>query len=502
MNRTAYFQSMLDPAEYARLKKPETVSALLASSLLQYPDAYAYRWPGHSVSYAEFARDVARTRGFLCNLLPQKGAHVGLLLGNNYSFARLFFAVVSAGYTAVLFPAATPTDALSAWLKKYDAACLIHDEGTAPAAAAVQTDVPVLFAKDCFVDEETPAASWLCAETPAAILFSGGTTGAPKGALLTHGALMRGAYNGALADKKVFGLRYLLLIPLTHVFGLVRNALTAFLTASSLFFCEDMKQLPAALSEAKPTTLVLVPALADMLFRLSRMYGAALFGGALTTVIAGGAPVPPELIRRYASIGIRMLPGYGLTETANLVSGNGDPEHKPSSVGVPYPAQELRIVDGELLVRGDHLLRCYYGDPEETAAAFLNGFFRTGDLARFDEDGYLYIIGCSKNIIVRENGENVSPEMLEAHVNAIPFVQDSLVYESINAHGQKVLVVEVLPEAGAVRAMGVPDPGKAIRAAVDGINTSLPAHARIQTVIVRTEDFPRSPSLKIIRPKR
>jgi len=326
-------------------------------------------------------------------------------------------------------------------------------------------------------------------------LNTGGTTGTPKGALLSNGALMRGTQNGGYGLGKAFYHRYYAMIPFIHVFGLVRNLLTACYTGSLLYLCANMKAFMKDLPAAKPDTMVLVPALAELLYTIASAYGMGALGGNLRYIICGGAPVSPELIAKFDKLGVSVCPGYGLTETANLVSGNGDFLTHSTSVGMPYPNQELKLVDGELWIKGDNLFNCYYNDPAQTAAAFDDGWFKTGDLAKFDEDGRLYIVGRTKNLIILDNGENVSPEELEALVDEIPFVRDCLVYEDKNDFGAQVIAVEVLPHENT----GISDVEAAFKAALVEINRKLPRYMQIDKVAIRTTDFARSGSMKIIR---
>ena len=169
-------------------------------------------------------------------------------------------------------------------------------------------------------------------EDPCAVLFTGGTTGKSKGALLSHRALMAGTKNGCYGIRSVFGQRYFLVLPLTHVFGLIRNLMTSLYTGSTLYICRDTKNMFREMAAFRPTILVLVPALAEMALNLSRQFGRNLLGEEMKTIICGAAFVPPYLIREYKKLGISLFPGYGLTESANLVSGNPTPLEKPESV--------------------------------------------------------------------------------------------------------------------------------------------------------------------------
>ena len=239
-------------------------------------------------------------------------------------------------------------------------------------------------------------------EAPAAIFFTGGTTGAPKGAVLPHRALMRGAFNGCFAPgSQLFGHVTIGFLPLSHVFGLIAGTLGKLMCGALWYSAEDMKAAIGKLPVIRPTVLVLVPGLVEVLVGLTKMYGPQFLGGRLKTIISGAANVPPKLMEEFKQFGINVLAGYGMTEGANLTSGNADTDTRPTSVGKIYPEQEVKLVDGEIWFRGDNVFLGYYGDPEQTAATLTpDGWLMTGDLGYKDDEGYLFITGrkkCSKS---------------------------------------------------------------------------------------------------------
>jgi len=498
MDSSTYFKDLMDEGEFEKLVYIPTIAGMLSDSARRFADREAAAWAGGVRTYRELDGDVAAARGFLKKNGIKPGDHIALAFKNEYDFVRLFYAVTTLGCTAVLFPVQLPPPAVIGSLKKFEAKMLLFTPEIAATVEPARTacpDVKFFSAGDVTDTGKAPAENHIEKSTPAAIVFTGGTTGTPKGALLSNGALMRGAQYGSYVCGEAFFHRYYAMIPFTHVFGLVRNLLTACYTGSCLYLCENMKAFMKELPAAKPDTMVLVPALAELLYTIASAYGLGALGGNLKYIICGGAPVPPELIAKFDKIGVYVLPGYGLTETANLVSGSGDFRTHPSSVGMPYPGQELKLADGELWLKGDNLFDCYYNDPAATAAAFCDGWFKTGDLAKFDEDGRLYIVGRTKNLIILDNGENVSPEELEALVNAVPFVRDCLVYEDKNDFGAQVIAVEVLPHENT----GIADMEAAFKAALTELNRKLPRYMQIDKFTIRTTDFARSGSMKIIR---
>jgi long-chain acyl-CoA synthetase len=331
------------------------------------------------------------------------------------------------------------------------------------------------------------------------MLFTGGTTGKSKGALLSHGNVLQGTVNGCYGYKEVFAQRYMLVLPLTHVFGLVRNLMTSLYTGSDLFIVRNNKDMFRDAAMFRPTIMVMVPALAEMCLQLGKKFGRNMLGEAMKTIIAGAAVVPPYLVKEYDKLGVLLLPGYGLTESANLVSGNPESIRKPDSVGLPFPNQEIKIVDGELWLKGRNMMEGYVGVEEP--GAYEDGWFRTGDLVRLDEEGYLYITGRIKEIIVLPNGENVSPAEVETHFNALPFIQDSQVFESRSALGEPILALEVV-----LRPTELADLDDEARKAyavseLEKINRTLPGFMQVSKITVRDTDFARSPAMKILRYK-
>ena len=184
-----------------------------------------------------------------------------------------------------------------------------------------------------------------------------------------------------------------------------------------------MKATIGKLPMIKPTILILVPGLCDVLMGLAKMYGPQFLGGQLKMIISGAANVPPRLMTEFDKLGISLLAGYGMTEGANLTTGNADVKTHPTSVGKVYPEQEIKVVDGEIWFRGDNVFLGYYGEPEKTKETLTeDGWVKTGDLGRIDEDGFVYITGRIKNLIILANGENVLSNSTLTEVERMVFL--------------------------------------------------------------------------------
>ena len=489
---------MLPAEELAQLKFIPTIPEFVTWIDQKWGDLPCLSNTVNTYNYKQVCDLVARKRALLNDMGLQKGDKVAILDNSTVEAVEMFLAVTSAGYVAINLPAMLPPQAIVGCCMKFDIAAIFVRDEFMPLTEGIQ-GTKVLPAAS-IADTEAPAVLDIDPESPAAIFFTGGTTGSPKGAVLSHRALMRGNYNAIFKPGKVIGVhRYIALLPLSHVFGAIAGMAGCFYTGNLLFTAEDMKATIGKLPMIKPTILVIVPGICDILSGLVKMYGPQFLGGELRMIISGAANVPPRLVDIFTKLGVEFCFGYGLTETANLTSANADAIRKPTSIGRIYPGQETRIVDGELQVKGDNVFSGYYKDPVRTAEAFTeDGWFRTGDLCRFDDEGFLYITGRIKNLIILPNGENVSPESLEEPFYADPCVRDAMVKED-DLNGAKVIAIEILPFMPAFDGKTPEEIHAYMQALVDKVNATLPTTHRIIKMTVRTEDFKRTGSMKVAR---
>ena len=492
-----YFSNMVAAEDMRRLSYIPTVPEFVEWIGREFADLPALSDLAHTLTYGEMCERIARRRAFIEGLGLQKGAHIAVLDRNSQDAIELFLAITSAGYVAMMFPTSLPEMAIIGCCMKFDIAALFVRDEFAPLCTKLQ-GVKVVPASS-IADTPAPVAV-VDKEQPAAIFFTGGTTGAPKGAILSHRALMRGSFNAVYKPGKVIGVhRYIALLPFSHVFGLIAGTMGCFYTGNLMHTCEDMKATIGKLPAIKPTILIIVPGICDILAGLCKMYGPQFLGGQLRMIISGAANVPPRLVSIFSKMGVEFCFGYGLTEGANLTSANADALTKPTSIGKVYPEQEFRIVDGELWLKGDNIFSGYYKDPENTKAAFSeDGWLRTGDLVRVDEEGFLYIVGRIKNLIILANGENVSPESLEEPFYADACVRDAMVHE-VEMNGERVIGIEILPQMPAFDGKSWEEVEAYMNALVEKINAKLPTTHRIVKVTVRKEDFKRTGSMKVAR---
>lgn len=493
-----YFYDMLPSEELAQVRYIPTVPEFLDWIGQKWSSLPALSDTVSTYTYAAMCDRIARRRTVLNGLGLSKGDKVAVLEKTGIDAVEMFLAATSAGYVAIMIPQQLPPQAVVGCCAKFGVSVLaVRDEFAANFAGA---PCKVISSSSIAPEGQCAPCAEVDKEDAAAIFFTGGTTGAPKGVVLPHRALMRGAFNGIFAPgSQLARHRVICMLPLSHVFGLIRSTLSIFYVGAEWFACEDMKATIGRIPAIRPTLLVLVPGLCDILYGLTKMYGTGFLGGELKTIISGAANVPPRLIKAFDEIGIQLLAGYGMTEGANLTSGNADVKTKPTSVGKIYPEQEAKIVDGELWLRGDNVFLGYYGNPEETAKVLTpDGWLKTGDLARFDEEGFLYIVGRIKNLIILSNGENVSPEEIEEPFYKCAALKDCLVREE-ELDGEQVIAIEILPQMAAFEGKPFEEVEAFFRKLVDDVNATMPTTHRISKVTVRKEDFKRTGALKVAR---
>jgi len=484
----------MEEETFNRIKNFETITQMWKSVSKEFDSSIAIEDNGNKYTYSQLDEDIASFRGVLAKYGIKKGDKVGVIIPSSYDFAVASLAITTFGAVAVLLPIQLDEKTVYGCSMKFGMKAIVYSQST---------EEKILLSKSLNVNvisvsekAEKVEMTEVEPEDGCVIMFTGGTTGKSKGALLSHKAVMCGTRNGCYGIKEVFQQRYFLILPLTHVFGFIRSFMTAFFTGSVVYICRDLKNMFKEMAVFSPSILILVPALAEMALNLTKQIGPRILGQNLKTIIAGASHVSSHLITEYKSLGVQVLPGYGLTESANLVSGNPISDQKPDSVGLPYPGQQFKLVENELWIKGDNMMDCYVGDEEENKNAFEDGWFKTGDLVRFDEDGFMYIIGRIKEIIVLDSGKKVSPAEIEAKFCKPDYISDAMVYEDFSENGTQFLTLEVVPR------MGFNVSQTQMQEELEKINNSLESYQRVNKIIIRDKDFDRTPAMKKIRIKK
>ena len=374
----------------------------------------------------------------------------------------------------------------------------------------------------------------------ASIVFTSGTTGKGKGVMLTQANICLdmtlGMYNFDITRKTLH------VLPPHHTFGSTVNYVGHLSQGCEVYISSGLKHVSDEIKEQQPTHLILVPAFLEVMNRKiwstarktgkegllktmmkvsdflrkvgidlrKKLFASVLsaFGGKLELVICGGAKLDEEIIKTFDSIGITILNGYGITECAPLISANRNKYRKPGSVGTPILACRVKIDnpdengEGEICVKGPNVMLGYYNNPEATAEVFdKDGFFHTGDYGRLDEEGWIYITGRKKNLIILSNGKNVYPEEIEADLQKVEGVNEVVVYagESRVKKDKITIVAEIFPDADLLKDKGVTDAQAYFEEQVKILNGKMAPYKAVKTVKLRDVEFQKNTSRKITR---
>ncbi|MCD8015940.1 MAG: AMP-binding protein [Lachnospiraceae bacterium] len=334
----------------------------------------------------------------------------------------------------------------------------------------------------------------------ATIMFTSGTTGKSKGVMLTHRNL---AENATCLDMK-FPERTVLLsvLPIHHAYCLSMDILKGLSLGSIICINDSLMRVAKNIKLFEPNVILMVPLIIEtMAKKLQDTIGVPpaivkrmVFGKQFHTICSGGAYLAPDLLDLFKKYDITILQGYGMTECAPVISTTVSWNIRKGSVGQLLPNCEAKTVDEELWVRGSSVMQGYYKMPEETAETLTDGWLHTGDLGYVDDEGFVYLTGRKKNLIITKNGENVSPEELENRLSEHRLVQEILVRE-----GEGLIEAEIFPDLEYAKKKHIKDVPAALQELVDQYNQTAPLYKRIYKLTVRETEFEKTTSKKIKR---
>ncbi len=496
------------------------------------PDCTAFQYMNHgeieSVTYKHFYQDVNALETFLSSQ-GLRNRKIALLGENSYEWILSYFAVVVSSNIIVPLDKELSSEEISGLLAHSDAEVLIYSctYGDIAEAMLRRGLVSKIFNIADFSSFIKDGNEWIHSEDDAvgddktneesvcSIIFTSGTTGKPKGVMLSQKGLMTDAVNSC--RNVYFDGASLLTLPLHHTFAFTAGVLIMLIYGCPVCISKSLRTFQADLRTFKPRHMFLVPLFVENLYKtiwktareqgkekqlkriirfsnLTRKCGLDLrrklfhsileqFGGDLELVVSGGAPITQKYMDGLSDIGIQVLNGYGITECSPVIAVNRNRYFRRNSVGLPIKCCKVKIIDGEICAKGPNIMIGYYNDEAATRQALENGWFRTGDLGHIDQDGFLYITGRRKNLIILSNGENISPEELEDKIQGIAYVNEVIVYaESGN------IVAEIFGENE-----------DGIREGIRKMNQELPIYKRIQKIRFRDTEFEKTNTKKIKR---
>lgn len=481
--QTEYFTGLIEADILKKLPLYQTFNELLEMCRTDYADTPAISDMKTTITYGQLYERAACRRQFLHEQGFRKGDIIAVLAPNSMYSMELYMAIPTAGCTVIMLPSAenaVTRESLAKLIDKFDIKGLFVSPEYEETAKGQNTKV---FRVVDTAQTQREMAD-VSGEDTAVICFSVSRDPAdPYGAMLSHKAIMRAAHNGLFIPGRTCSQRTIAILPLSHVFGAIRGLLTCIYTGALVFACEDMSNVVFDIPKMKPTILTLVPGLAEMVLAVAKIKGPEFLEG-IETIICGGAYCQPKLVRQAQAYGINLLVGYGLTEASNIVSGNVNSDQVPDSIGKVYPGTEVRIENGEIQVRGEVVMKGYYKDPERTAAVFTeDGWLKTGDLGRFDDEGFLHILGLRKNLIILPNGENISPEELESYYGQAEGIADCKVKED-SLRGRLLMTIEILPDMEYYSNWDFADLEKDLKKRVKALGEKLPSYKAVGKIDV------------------
>lgn len=504
-----------------------------------YKDKVAYRYLVSdnivNKTFAELARDVFAMATYFQGL-GMRGDRIAIVGGTSYPWIVTFLASAVSGNVVIPIDKMLPKEEIINLIKRGGAKFIFVSEEFEPWMKEIRAiDDELKGSREVYSFSGTTYREMLRTERkkltkvkpedPCLLLFTSGTTGTGKGVLISHknivsniNEIYRMGY-----DKEVGGEPVVMsVLPIYHTFELTVGNLGILYTGTTICINDKLENVVENLKRFKPSVMVVVPAIAELIYKkimeaaqsskykkkvnfakrvdktlgkinidakrtlYKKIYEA--FGGNLTTIVVGGSALRPEIATTLNSFGFHIYQGYGMTECAPLIAANYPGCDRIGSVGKPVSYMNVKIKNEEILLKGDGVMLSYYDNPEENARAFEGGWFKTGDLGYIDNEGFLYITGRAKNLIILDNGKNIYPEEIESYIMKIPSVKDAFVYE----------------DTGKISALIVPENMKentirAIKTGIRELNEKVPAYKRVVGLSFRPSDLPKTTTLKTKR---
>ena len=498
-------------------------------------DAYRYIDGDKIVrkTYKTFGSDIFAVASWLC-AKGWREKHIAIIGSSSYAWVVTFLGIACSGNVVVPIDKMLSSEEMLGLLVMGDVdAVFLADEFAYMAGEIEQANNRVTKIVNFSSEEykqilatEQVSLPRINPDAMAEVLFTSGTTGVSKGVMISQRSIVANIADIYRMDYGR-GVKYpivMSVLPIHHTFELTVDNLGVLYCGATVCINDKLENIVANLGKFKPAVILVVPAIAEVFYKkvmegistgpnkrkiafakklnrlLSRfgidarrtLYKSLLskFGGNLSRVIVGGAALRPEIAKTFEEFGVSMYQGYGMTECAPLIAANYPGINRHGSVGKPVAYMDVKIEDGEILTRGEGVMLGYYKNEEATREAVTeDGWLHTGDLGYFDRDGYLYITGRSKNLIILDNGKNIYPEELETHLSVIPGIKEIMVYES---RGKL---------CAAIHPIDINDTQmlKGIKAGIKKYNNEAPPYKRIVSYDFIAREFPKTTSLKIKR---
>lgn len=513
----------MDKSLIKPMKRYSNLKELVNSAAELYGKQDAYRFKSKKEIVSKSFLDLKADSQAFSNFLKDKSLlenHIAVIGASSYEWIVTYFGTVNSNSVIVPIDKELPGEDIAELLNRADVSVLVYDKVLGKRLDIIMKSCENIKYFISIENENEPdgvlAFSEIIAENQgefdvkidnekmSAILFTSGTTGKSKGVMLSHASLIDNATCLEMGEKA--GSVTLSVLPIHHAYCFTCDILIGLCIGATVCFNDSIMRLAKNIGIFKPNIILLVPMIIEsIVYKLNEAYKAnpnvpkpiiaqSVFGPQLRTIYSGGAYLNPKLIDTLREFGIELLQGYGMTEFSPRICNNLRGCSKDDSIGFVIPGADVKIENGEIMAKGKSMMLGYYKDEKSTSETIVNGWLRTGDLGRIDDDGFVYIVGRKKNLIILANGENVSPEELENKFNGWLLAKELMIYSKDNQ-----IIIEVFPNIEFVEKAGVSDVKAAVTAKVDEINSSLPLYKRITAIKIRETEFEKTASKKIKR---
>ena len=516
---------------YEIAPRVSSVSDMIKQKAGSMPDKIAFKYRKgreniESKTYGQVYHEV-QTAACWIDQNYGRGNHIAIIGENSYEWLVAFLGTLASGNVAVPIDKELPAGEVEWLIRKADVNAVFISKSYQDLVENL-TDLKVMTLKGLQGMKGEDSENYLLYEPQgeelACIFFTSGTSGRSKGVMLTHGNIASEIYGpSCLFDPE--GDSTCAVLPFHHAFGLNVAILMAYNYGVTIFINKSLKRVKEDILLARPQVLMLVPMFIEVFYkqimegikksgkmdkvrkgvRLSNLmlkvgidkrrtfFKEILdnFGGELKYIISGGAHLDPFYVKAFRDWGIEIRNGYGTTECSPCVAIKRNYYNRDGSVGQLIEGTQARAAeDGEIQLKGSVVMKGYYNDPEATAEVLQDGWYSTGDLGYVDKDGFLFLTGRKKNLIILSNGENISPEELENDLHLDPAVNEVLVYDK-----DSKIIAEIYPEE---EYMGNEEYFNNL---VNEVNKGRPAYKQIAKVVLRDTEFIKNSSKKIVRYK-
>lgn len=497
-----------------------TIREILVNSANKFGtgDAVRYKAGKNEIavkSYDQLKKDSESFSRVLADM-GEQGNHIAVIGATSYEWLVSYFGIVNSGSVAVPIDANLPAEDVCELVDRADVTVFVLDSVRADVAAIVKEKCPglkTLIIMQQEEDSEQALSFWktlkahegpfdFCPEADSlcTIMFTSGTTGKSKGVMLTHRNM---AENATCLDMKIPERTVIMsVLPIHHAYCLSMDILKGISLGSIICINDSLIRVAKNIKLFKPEMILMVPLMIETMAKKleeaamlpAKLVKSQVFGKQFHTICSGGAYLDPKYIDLFNKYDITILQGYGMTECAPVISTTVSWNIRKDSVGQLIPNCQAKTVDGELWVKGSSVMQGYYKMPEETAETLEEGWLKTGDLGYVDADGFVYLTGRKKNLIITKNGENVSPEELENALSTNRIIQEILVREN-----KGVIEAEIYPDPDYVKKKRIKDVRGTLQSIIDDYNLHAAPHKKIYSLIVRDQEFEKTTSRKIKR---